>query len=431
MRIGIVGGGISGLAVCHYLTKAGLDAVVYEANGRPGGVIHTELKDDRVLDVGPQRTRKTRVLSELIEAIGVSDELIEGAEEPLYVYHNGSLRQVPRSVSDAISTDLLSWRGKLRALGEPVADLPRPGESVHHYFTRAFGSEVARYLAGPLFAGLYAGDPHEMPVDYTLCRAIERFDIDRSLLLAAVSAVLTGHDPPPMVSFERGMATLPKALAKHHDSSIHLETPVRGIQHSESGYVLETAAGSDRVDEVVITTPAPVTARLLQTVAPEASSILRQLTYNPLAIVHLAAREMPAGIGVQVALNEAVSTRGITWNGRLFDRDGINTAFIGGATHPRAVEWPKGRLKDVAAREFESITGSEATAVSVHRRPDAMPAYDSTWNEMAHMELPDGLHLCANYVGRAGITGRLSQAKRIADQLNSDEETGSSQPFAD
>ncbi len=48
-----------------------------------------------------------------------------------------------------------------------------------------------------------------------------------------------------------------------------------------------------------------------------------------------------------------------------------------------------------------------------------MPAYDRSWTAMDDLELPDGIHLCANYVGRAGFpvgfeTAPVSQTRSRA-----------------
>ena len=59
MRIGIVGGGITGLALTHALARRGIDSVLFERSTRPGGVIQTRVCDGDTFEVGPQRTRLT------------------------------------------------------------------------------------------------------------------------------------------------------------------------------------------------------------------------------------------------------------------------------------------------------------------------------------------------------------------------------------
>ena len=42
--IGIVGAGVTGLAIAHHLRRLGVDHVVFEADGEPGGVVRSLLR---------------------------------------------------------------------------------------------------------------------------------------------------------------------------------------------------------------------------------------------------------------------------------------------------------------------------------------------------------------------------------------------------
>ena len=136
MSVAIVGGGITGLAVHHYLRTSGVESVVFEASDEPGGVIRSRRVEGRVLDFGPQRTRLTPAIRELVASLDLDAELREAADVPLYVYHHGKLRTVPQTPREAVTTDLLSWRGKLRALLEPLTGPAREAETVEAFLTR-------------------------------------------------------------------------------------------------------------------------------------------------------------------------------------------------------------------------------------------------------------------------------------------------------
>ena len=71
-------------------------------------------------------------------------------------------------------------------------------------------------------------------------------------------------------------------------------------------------------------------------------------------------------------------------------------------------------LGEVAAEAFETLTGSGANVLGVHRWEPGMPAYDRSWTAMDELSTPNGLHLCTNYVARAGIPGRIRSAKGVA-----------------
>ncbi|PSP54995.1 protoporphyrinogen oxidase [Halobacteriales archaeon QS_1_67_19] len=417
MSVGIVGGGITGLATHHYLREMGVESVVFEAAEQPGGVVRSETVEGRVLEFGPQRTRLTPGIRELVAAVGLDEELREAADLPLYIYYDGKLRRVPQSPREAVTTDLLSWRGKCRALLEPLTDPAKPGEMVAAFLERKFGREVAHRYFGPLYGWLYGSHPDEMPVERSLARALDSAGIEGSVLTSVARKVMAGREAPPVASFDGGLQRLPEALAAAHSEGVRLGEPALAIRPEGAGFVVETPTGETAVDELVVTTPADVTADLLERVDPESAAALRELNYNPQAVVHLRAEADLTGAGYQVQCDEPFRTLGVTWNASLLDRDGVYTCYLGGSRNPELVERSDGELASAAVREFEAITGADARPLSVHRLRRGMPAYDRSWSALDRVSTPAGVHLCTNYTERAGIPGRVREADRVAREL--------------
>lgn len=417
MSIGIVGGGITGLAIHYYLRELDVESIVFEADDEPGGVIRSAKVENRILDFGPQRTRLTPCIAELVESLGIKDELRVASDVPLYVYHHGKLRLVPQSPTEAITTDLLSLRGKLRVLLEPFTGPPHEDETVQEFLTRKFGAEVAQYYFGPLYGGIYGSHPDEMLMEYSLSRALDSAEIQGSILTAIARKLVNGRKAPPIGSFDGGLQRLPEAILDAHDESVRLGTPVRAVHREGSGFAIETPVGETVVNELVITTPADVTANLLKDLAPDSADALRELNYNPQVVVHLHSEAALRGAGYQIQYDEDFHTLGVTWNASLLDRDGVYTCYLGGSRHPAMVGWDDVELTSVAVEEFEEITGHSARPLSVRRLRYGMPAYDRSWMALDRISTPDGVHLCTNYTARAGIPGRVREAKRVAERL--------------
>ena len=416
MKIGIVGAGITGLALTHALHARGVDVVTFEAAGRPGGVIRSATVNGRCLEYGPQRIRATPAVMALVEDLGLEDALWRGdPDAPLYVYADGALRPVPRSLGQFLRTDLLSWRGKLRVLREPFGGTGPADGSAKEYFEAKFGPEAYDRLLGPLFGGIYASNPARMPARHGLERVIA-LDRDRgSLLRVALDRMGGDGDVPPPITFAEGLATLPAALYEQHADRIELNTPVLEVTpDGDGGWELETSWGRTAVDHVVLTTPAAESAELLGELI---DAPLARLTYNSLAIVHLETDAALDGFGYQTARSAQLHTRGVTWNAGLFDRDGVVTAFLGGMDEPDVLDWTDARLGSVAAEEFETVTGHDAAVLDVTRLPDRMPAYDDTWDVLPFLSLPDGITLATNYTGRVGVPSRIREADRVAEIL--------------
>jgi protoporphyrinogen/coproporphyrinogen III oxidase len=411
----IAGGGISGLALAHQLAQRGRRFILLESSGRVGGVMRSGRIEGHLLEWGPQRGRLTAEFAELVDVLGIREQLITAPQGlPLYVFHNGRLRRVPFSPLAFLRSDILSLRGKLRLLAEPFTAAARDDEAVADYFTRKIGREAYENLAGPLYGGLYASDPQEMVLGLSLRHVLREFNVQRSMLLPLLRRGGTVA-PPDACSFVDGMETLPRALYAHHRQNIRLNAPVEGIERRGRSYIVSTASDRIEAEHVVLTAPAPATARLMTDIAPAAAARIASLNYNPLTVVHLHAETDLHGLGYQVSLAEPLLTRGVTWNDSLFGRTGIYTAYLGGAKNPWIADESDDRVSRIAIDEFRTATGYDARALSVEQ--ERMPAWDRSWAAIQSLELPPNLHIHANWQARPGIPGRLIMARRLAERL--------------
>jgi oxygen-dependent protoporphyrinogen oxidase len=413
--IGIVGAGLTGLALAHELARRGVDHVVLEAADRPGGVIRSSRVEGRVLESGPQRGRMTADLSALVGELGIAREVVYAPEGlSLFVYADGALREVSFSAWSVLAGDLLTWRGKLRLALEPFTAGPRDDERVATLLTRKLGREAYERLVGPLYGGLYASDPANMVVGLSLGHVLREFGVGRSFLLPLLRRG-GSIDAPRACSFIEGMQTLTDALHAAHAGAIRLGTPVRALARSGNGWTLELDGGAVVADVVILTCDARAAAGLLAGAAPDVAERVQRLVYNPLGVVHLHAETDLRGLGYQVGLGEDLATRGVTWNDSLFGREGVYTAYLGGAKNPAVVEEPDEWLGQLAADEFRRVTGCAARVLAVAR--ERMPAWDVSWRALEGLELPPGIQIAANWMSRPGIPGRLAEARRLAERL--------------
>ena len=415
MTVGVVGAGITGLALTHYLREHGVDVLTLEAREEAGGVIQSRERGGHVVELGPQRLRATPGIHELASAAGVEDDIVTAADGSLFVYSRDELREAPTDVKPFFRTDLLSIPQKLRFLAEPLTREALPQETVADVFSRKFGRKAYERFVGPLYGGLYASDPSEMPAKFALAGLMRREQEAGSLLSAFRERVGSGEKSPP-ASFSEGLQTLPDALAETYEEHVHLGEAVEDITPTPAGHTLETDASEYDVAQVVVTTPADTAAALLDDDS-EGTDALAELTYNPLALVYLEADRLPEGLGYQVAYDEDLRTLGVSFNGAMFDRDGLCTVFLGGMHDPGVLAESDDRLGEIASSEFEQATGYGADVVDVVRRKRWFPAYDQTWWGLEDVSTPDGVHLATNYTARMGIPSRVREARELAETL--------------
>ena len=435
MRVGVVGAGISGLTVVDALVDRGVDVVAVESRAEPGGIVRSQRMDGRVVELGPQRLRLTPSIESLVDEHGLREGLrIGDDDQPLYIYHNDALRVAPLSVREAVTTSLLSPLGKLRILAEPLTAPANPGETVDEFLVRRFGRQAARRYMGPLYSGLYGTDPREMLYDYSLGRALDNAGVGRSLLWWVAKRVVDGRETPPICTFDDGLGALTDALYEAHSDVIELDTAAAEIRarggsvdsdgdgtsvdsDEPGGFEIVTEAGSEIVDEVVVTTPAPTSARLVEPLDSDLAATLERFRYNQITMVFLDSGFDREGIGALVPPDGELPISGTTWNASFLDRERLFTCYVDPNSDPELPNRTDEEVGELAADAFEKLTGAAATPIGVHTWAPGMPAYDGSWTAMDDLQPPAGLRFCANFVGRPGIPGRIRSGKRIAREI--------------
>ncbi len=413
MRVGIVGGGITGLALTHALWRVGVESVLFERADVPGGVIRTRELDGHLLELGPQRTRWVRPVRRLVDELGLDSRVLRarpGAR--LFIWRDGRLRGVPTTPAGVLRADLLSVPGRLRLLCEPLSGPLGHDETVAAYFRRKVGDEAYRVLFGPLMSATFASDPECMPARHSLPMLLGPLGVRRSLLIATRRRRPTRD--APACTFVGGMRELPEALAARHGARVRRGTEVVSLERAGGAVEIRLSdGGCVAVDRVVLTTPAPVTGRLLSAIAPDAADRLAGLAYHEVATVQLAVPRTPEGFGFQVAFGEELRTRGVTWSASLFGRSPVTAAaYLGGGRDPEIRGWRDERVAEVAAAEYRAVHGVGATVLAVSRA--SLPAYDDSWDRLEGLTLPSDVRLAANYRARLGISGRIAEAEALA-----------------
>lgn len=416
--IGVVGGGVSGLFLGHELVRSGNDVTVWEATGRLGGVVSSEDYAGLVLERGPQRMRLTPQVKQLIEEVGLQEEVVMGPSHlPLLVYSRGKLRKAPLTLKQLISTDLLPLPSKLRVLAEVLTAGAKAEETVGKFLRRKFGIVAYENFLGPLYGGLYGSDPDRMLVKSALVGRLKEAGIGRSIVWDLWGRMGRSRTPPPC-SFKTGLGALPDALGKKLGSRIELDRSVRSVHRSEKGWRVVFEGGTESlVDAVVFACPAKQAGSIIKDECPKEATLWQQMNYNELAICHMKSDLELEGLGYQVGLSETLETRGVTCNHSLFGRKGLYTAFLGGMKNPKLVESSDQDIASVATSEFEQVTGFKAVSLEVSRTK--IPAWDLSWREHDTVKLPDGLFVCSSYAGRPGLQGRIQQAQALSKNLRS------------
>ncbi|MCA9540050.1 MAG: protoporphyrinogen oxidase, partial [Myxococcales bacterium] len=262
MKVAVIGGGISGLAAAYRLRRAEHEVVVLEAAARAGGKVFSERVDGFLVEHGPNGFLDARLAAvRLARDVGLGGRMVAANEAASrrFLFSNGALRPVPLSPPAFLKTDLLSTKGKLRLLSEPLVP-PRKvagDESVFDFAARRIGPEAAEMLVDPMVAGIYAGDPRRLslPAAFPRLRTLEEEHGGLVRGMIAGMAQKRGQRGGPggpggqLTSFPGGMSELIDGLVAALDpGAVQTGRPVSAIsRRSDRGWRV-TAAGGDALD---------------------------------------------------------------------------------------------------------------------------------------------------------------------------------------
>jgi oxygen-dependent protoporphyrinogen oxidase len=444
----VVGGGISGLVCAYALRKAGIDAQLVEASARPGGVIRSERRDGFLLELGPQSFSGTATLLELCRDLGIEGQLVEAPRHAArYALVDGDLRQVPLSPAAFLASSLFSAATKWSILRDlfGTSQPPEHDESVAAFVRRKFSAELLEKLVGPFVSGIYAGDPEQLSLRsaFPQLHAAEKSagSIVRGMMRAA-RAKKGPRGRPTLLSFRESNETLIHALATHLGPALRCGAKVTGIRPGTGGdaekfEVRISAGGGEEIieaEQLILATPANVSAKLLNSVDVSFERALGGIVYAPVAIVSLGYRKSDVGhtlegFGFLVPRSAGLSILGSVWNSSLFpgrapDGQVLLTSFVGGAMNPRAVTRSSHELISLVHEEIAPVLHLRQAPIfsNVEIYERAIPQYNLghtdrlTTLESLLLKYP-GLWLTGNYLRGPAIGACVEQALSVAGEI--------------
>ncbi len=483
-RVAIVGGGLSGLVAAAVLRRNDptIHLDVFEAAPRAGGVIHTQrVTHDTIgeilIDHGADMfATQPPAAFELCRDLGVLDQLIEPKQEGrgAMIVRRGRLVPVPdgfvlmraTKLWPMLTTPLLSWRGKLRLLLEPLIPARRDNatdrddthdESVGSFVRRRLGREILDRIVAPLVAGIYTADVERLSMRATMAPIYQMESRYGSLTKATLARRLSREDDVERTSsgarygqfraFRQGMGGLIETLLDQLPrDAVHTDRPVTAIRPAPTDtptgrkrWILETGpdgqddgdqeaenhAPADRApyDHVILATPAAVAARLLAPHAKIAAGELATIESASSAIVVLtvprnAIRRPPGAFGFVVPAIEnrrilAASFASEKFAGRAPDSHMIIRVFLGGALRPDLLELDDESLIRIANEELAELIGLEPPTDPPHPVADVVKTSGSDRTE-SHRDtrVIRWDHAMPQY-----HTGHLDKVKAIREDL--------------
>jgi oxygen-dependent protoporphyrinogen oxidase len=452
-RVAIIGGGISGLAAAFALEErrqAGesISYAIYEAGPRFGGVLVTEVVDGCLVEAGPDSFLSEKPwAANLCRRIGIEDQLIGSNDDDRKTYilikgklaplPDGLMFMVPTQLTPALLSPLFSAGTKFRMVRE-WRFAPRPSngdESVAALVERHYGAEMVDRLADPLLSGVYGGAADELSVRAVLPRFADMEAKHGSLargMLAARKTLKQSATGPRHIftSLKNGMQELPESiLAKLAPGSLHPNSVAQAVQRQDGGWIVSAGYATDHVNAVILATPAPAAATLLEMASPDLSAELRAIPYSSSVTVALGFGEdvracLPPGFGFLVPRSEGKRMLATTFVHNKFpyrapEGRALLRCFLGGSRDEQVLQLPDEEILSVVKEELRQILGltAEPLFTRLYRWKGAMAQYT-----VGHLERIERIERLRKQLPGLALAGNAYRGIGVPDCVRSGEE---------
>ena len=301
-KIVVVGAGVTGLTVAYRLLKSGgnFEVVVLESEKQTGGKLKTSRFAGLLLDEGADAfLARVPWAKDLFDEIGLSEEFVSPSSRSASIWINGSLEPLPSPNvlgipldPDSLPSQLLNSDDalKIKQGGKPSKAIPEGTDvSIGSLVRDCVGDSVFELFVDPLLGGINAGVVDEMSCETMAPQLLEAARHEEGLITALREAQ-QNSDPesPVFYTHPNGMGHIVEKLTEQISGSIRKDSNVISINHTNKQWVLETNAGSETADAVVLATSAQNAAKLLTSVSPTSSSRLSDIEHASVSLVSFA-----------------------------------------------------------------------------------------------------------------------------------------------
>jgi oxygen-dependent protoporphyrinogen oxidase len=328
----------------------------------------------------------------------------------------------------------LSWETKIRMGLELLRRPPKAAladRSVYDFLLDHYGQESIDYLAEPLLAGVYGGDPREMSAASVLARFVEIETKYGSLTRGVLAAPRPNGSGSGSLfrTLKNGLGQLVDALKESADV---VRGAVESLERIGTGFRARVNGDWLEADHVVLATPAGDAARLLQPWNGELAELLHAIPYTSSVTLALGYRKDTfdhplKGFGFLVPKRERKLMAACTWVGNKFsyrvpDDMVLLRGFMGGDALGQSDE----ALVAAAQSELRSIMGLQAVPVfqRIARWPNSMAQY-TVGHEKRQQQVESivknipGLHLAGNGYRGIGLPDCIRAGKEAATRITS------------
>lgn len=454
----VIGGGIAGLVTAWQLARHGVQVEVYESAGHLGGALVSHHVAGLELNSGAEAfaVANDHVFS-LVDALGLGEHVVHPRTGTSWILNVrgafpspvGGYLGIP---SNPLADDVVRVIGR-EAAEHAMADAMmgpeagyRPGISLGEYVSNRMGRSVRTLLVEPVAGGVHSTSPDLLELD-SIAPKLHPAVLEHGSLQAAIKGLRTNARPGAAVaSLAPVIDLLPRTLVEQirlAGGRFHTRANVRKVVPAKGGgWTVVLDDGTVHADQVVVTTPAQVTQRLLAEVTDVAESI-PVLPSSPVALATLVVDDerldaSPRDNGALVASHTpGIVAKALTHATAKWDHIRRAAEDSAPGQHRHVLRLSYGRsgepvptpseLPDLALNDARRILGVHLPREAVvavdltlwgATMTQARPGHQSALQEVAgRLSNHPGLAITGAWMAGTGIAAITNHARRVGDYL--------------
>ena len=431
----ILGAGISGLTLGHYLNKRDKDFLIFESSKYIGGNISTKNKKGFICENGPNTVLiNNKSVQDLISDLKIKNDIIypNDNNKKRFLIRKGKLIEIPQSLAQFIMSNILSLTAKIRIFFEIFIKKSDSNLSVYDFFSRRFGKEFHDILIEPFLTGVYAGNTRKMSIKYVLKKIWEAEQNYGSVILGFMKRE-SRNISPKSFNFKNGLSDLTNALQHKIKDKIRFTSKITSI--SKIGNLYEITVNNDikyRCSKLISTIPAYALSDII--FDKKLSQNLKKIYYCPIYVLHLGIEKQKikndiSGFGVLTKPSDNKSFLGIIFNSRIFPHVApsemdLMTVMVGGTRQEELLKTDKDLLFDKIISDIRKLISYDGQIIMKHDFlwEKGIPQYglehDYITNEIKNFEDKNkDLHILGNYVNGISVSDCIEKASKLSKIL--------------
>ena len=431
----ILGAGITGLSIAHFLSKKNDDFLVIEKNHRVGGNIHTQKFKGYIIENGPNTVLLNNPsIIQLIKDCDLWDIMsvpTKTAQNNRFVLHQNTLQLLPRNPLEFLKSPLLKWHEKLKLFKEPFIKPHQHNTSIEKFITKRFGKAILKQFVEPFITGIYSGDVKTMSAKHTLKLLWDNEQQHGSVLKGMINKKKSTK--AKMFNFPQGLSQLTEKIEQQLSSNIFCNEEILNINKLENSYEIVTRKQHIHCQRIISTLPSFALAKCLY-----ADKLIEHLknsiSYVPIDVIHFGfykkdVKNQSQGFGVLSKPSDHKNFLGILFNSRIFphvsphDQE-LFTIIVGGSRQPQLCQLKSNQLEEIILKEFHELMNCEATPIFSHHTKynKGIPQYelnqDVIIEEIKKFENHNpNFHILGNYFDGISVSDSIQKAQQLVNSF--------------